>query len=600
METISLNGKWKCKPDFNNIGISEKWYNPNNYSINDNELLDIDIPKSFNLLRGFENFEGIFWHFYQFDLNEKLDLDSYVYKLRINGSNYHTKVWLNGSFLGENDGGFLPFSFRLKDTIHQQENLLIIRTENLRRKERLPSLHFDWLNWGGIYRDIDLLILSKSRIENVKIKTTIISQNKANIEIYVKAIGRVSLIWQVLDTDFTTLIHQGVGSVFNSEDMFSLYIKHPKLWSPNKPNLYYLKIYSNSPNINKTTLFETYFGIRQIEVKGINIYLNKEKIKLKGVSLHEEYMPYGRTIPYEKRKEDILNIKALGFNAIRTAHYPHDESIVELADKLGIFILEEIPVYQYCDFKNEDTFRLAIKMIYKLIKRDFNHPSVIWWSVGNEIPVHRRECAKFIIRLMEFARKLDDTRIVTYVTMKLSHDFLRRSADVATINTYFGWYFGNVKLISLVLDTMRTPIFNKPWVYTEFGAGAKYGFHADWKKQIRFSEEKQLYVLDYTIRTLNSKNYIAGWFIWIYRDFRSPIRTSTYQQGYNRKGLVSGERNEKKLIYHRFPNLIDDKRKIFNTQVLGMMIWIIFFPFIYFTFRHINSFIHKLYTAKKL
>ncbi|MFX0031403.1 MAG: glycoside hydrolase family 2 protein [Candidatus Hodarchaeota archaeon] len=600
MKVISLNGKWKCRPDFNDIGIIEEWTNPKNYDVNDPELLDIEIPKSFNFLKGFETFEGIFWHFYQFEFNNSVDLNNHIYKLRIKASNYNTKVWLNGCFLGENDGGFLPFSFRIKDLNLKKENVLIIRTENLRRKERLPSLHFDWFNWGGIYRDVELLIIHRSRVEDVKIITSIISKNKANVEIHFKVLGKFSLNWQILDSDLKTVILQGECSQVNGPHKVYLDLDHPKLWSPRNPNLYYLKILSNHPKANNTTLFETYFGIRQIKVKGIHIYLNNTRIKLKGVSLHEEYMPYGRTIPYEKRKEDILNIKALGFNALRTAHYPHDESLIELADKLGILILEEIPVYQYCDFKNEETFRLAVKMIYKLIKRDFNHPSVIWWSVGNEIPVHRSDCARFIKKLMEFARRLDDTRIITYVTMKLSHDFLRRFADVATINTYFGWYFGNVKLISLVLDIMRTPIFNKPWIYTEFGAGAKYGFHADWKKQVRFSEEKQQYVLDYTIRTLNSKNYIAGWFIWIYRDFRSLIRTSIYQEGYNRKGLVSGERNEKKLICRRFPDLIYDKRKIIDTQIIGIIIWLLFFPFIYFTFRHIDSFIHKLYTTRTL
>ena len=108
-------------------------------------------------------------------------------------------------------------------------------------------------------------------------------------------------------------------------------------------------------------------------------------------------------------------------------------------------------------------------------------------------------------------------------------------------------------MISLILDIIRTPVFNKPWIYTEFGAGAKYGFHADWNKQIKYSEEKQINLIDFTIRTINSKEYFAGWFIWIYRDFKSPIKTNQFQQGFNRKGIVSEEKNEKKLIYYKIP-----------------------------------------------
>ena len=173
---------------------------------------------------------------------------------------------------------------------------------------------------------------------------------------------------------------------------------------------------------------------------------------MKGASLHEEYMPYGRTIPYEKRKEDIENFKSLGFNAIRTAHYSHDEALVEIADRIGLFVLEEIPVYQHCEFKNSQTYETAENMLRDLIYSDINHPSVIWWSVGNEVPLHQRNCARFIKKLIDFARELDDSRIITCASRKLIPDLTRKYVDIATINTYFGWYFGHEKMISLILD----------------------------------------------------------------------------------------------------------------------------------------------------
>ncbi|GAI87446.1 unnamed protein product, partial [marine sediment metagenome] len=180
-----------------------------------------------------------------------------------------------------------------------------------------------------------------------------------------------------------------------------------------------------------------------------------------------------------------------------------------------------------------------------------------------------------------WVRRFDDTRIVTYVSHRLICDLTRRHADVACINAYFGWYYGSPRMISVALDMMRTPVYNKPWFYTEFGAGAKYGFRAGWKDQVKFSEEKQLYVLDYTIRTLNSKEFVAGWFLWAYRDFRAFLRTNKYQQGYNRKGIVSGEKNEKKLIYYRIPQIINERRKTINSKFGGIILWIILFPFAY-------------------
>ncbi len=594
MKTISLNGKWKCKPDHDNIGIEYKWYSPKNYDINDINLINIDIPKSFNLLEKYKSFEGIFWHFYEFSLDETINNLDFDYILQFKGSNYSTKVWLNGIFIGKHDGGFTPFQFAIAEIIKQKNNTIVVRTDNTRRIDQIPSISFDWFNWGGIYRDVNLSILNKNRIEKVSIKTYLFSRKKSKIEISYRKIGNFSIHWKIFDTDNKNLLFKGNLLELDKKHRFDFIFNNPKLWSPEDPNLYFLKIYSNNSGVPKEILYETHFGIRQIEINDTAIYLNKTRIFLKGVSLHEEYMPYGRTIPYEKRKEDVENIKSIGFNAIRTAHYSHDEDLLDIADKVGILILEEIPVYQHCNFKNSKTYNTAEIMLKELIKRDINHPSVIWWCVGNEVPLQQRRCAKFIKKLMNFARELDKSRIVTCVSRKLIPDLTRNHGDIATINSYFGWYYGHEKMISLILDIIRTPAFNKPWIYTEFGAGAKYGFHADWKRQVKYSEEKQLQVLSHTIRTINSKDFFAGWFIWIYRDFKSTKRTNQFQQGFNRKGIVSGEKNEKKLVFYSLPKILNEKRKIIHTRLIGIILWIIFFPLSFFIFtRLIDFFLHN-------
>ncbi len=598
MKTISLNGKWKCKPDHDNLGIKNKWYSPNNYTIPGDNLLDIEIPQSFNLIRGFENFEGIFWHFYEFNLDLTISITDFDYVVRFKGSNYNTKVWFNGHFIGEHEGGFTPFQFNINEMIQKNNNRLVVRTDNTRRLDQIPSISFDWFNWGGIYRDIDLLILNKDRIEDVQIKTHLISRNKSRLEVFYEKIGNPSIHWVILDTNNRDVLFKGTIYESNKPSSIEILFNNPKLWSPEEPNLYFLKFYNNDPKVVKEILYETKFGIRQIDIQSIAIYLNKRRIFLKGVSLHEEYMPYGRTIPYEKRKEDVENIKSLGFNALRTAHYSHDEDLLNIADKIGLLIFEEIPVYQHCNFKNAKTYKTAENMLKELIKRDINHPSVIWWSVGNESPLHQWRTAKFTKKLMEFARRMDDTRIITCVSRKLIPDLTRKYVDVATINTYFGWYFGHENMIGFILDLMRTPRFNKPWIYTEFGAGAKYGYHEDWKKQVKYSEERQLQILDHTIRTINSKDYFAGWFIWIYRDFKSNKRINKFQQGYNRKGIVSGETNEKKLIYYRLPKILNEKKKSTGTRILGIILWILLFPLSFFLFtRLIDSFLD--YIEKK-
>jgi len=577
MKKISLNGNWKSRPDYNDEGIYQKWYLPKNFDKHDSKLLEIEIPISFNTLKDFEVYEGIFWHFYQFSLEKSIFNENFDYRIKFKGSNYNTKVWLNGTYLGEHNGGFTPFNVNLKNSHSLNKNFLAVRTDNIRKKNRLPAISFDWFNWGGIYRDVEFLILNKNRIKDLVIKTPLESRICSKIEISFTVVGILSLKWQILDSEQSTPLFEGSISKITGKGGFNLTFKNPKLWSPDHPSLYILRIFEST---KKELLYETTFGIREIEIEGKHIFLNKRKLLMKGVSLHEELMPYGRTIPYKERENDIESMKSLGFNALRTAHYSHDEDLLNIADKKGMLILEEVPVYWICNFKSNETFKTAARMIRELIKRDINHPSVIWWSVGNEIPIERPEVAKFMRRLMEWTRMHDDTRIVTYVSMKLFTDLTRRYADVATINFYFGWYVGSVKLINFMLDVMRTPAFNKPWIYTEFGAGAKYGFHADWDKKLKFSEEKQLHVLDYSIRTFNAKDYLAGWFIWIYRDFRSFLRQNKFQQGFNRKGIVS-EKNEQKLICKRIPQILNVKRKLLNIKFLGILFWILFYPFAY-------------------
>jgi len=592
MQTYSLNGQWQCLPDENDIGIEDKWFLYDKIKDRNYHLIPLKIPNSFNLIDGYDLYEGVFWFFYEFELKNKVDFSNFDYQIKFKGSNYNTRVWLNGFFIGEHEGGFTPFKFLINDHLKSNRNYLVVRVDNTRDKDGIPSIYFDWFNWGGIYRDVDIIILNKNRFRDVRITTEILTRKSAKIHISYKVIGKIKFEWQIIDYYNNEIIENGKRTTVFNRDEFSIYINNPRLWSPQSPALYQLQIIDLSLMNKRNILFQSDFGIRKIEVRSGGLYLNKKKIKLKGVSLHEELLPYGRTIPYNKRNEDLQRIKKIGFNSVRTAHYPHDEALLEIADKLGLLILEEIPVYWDCNYKSRKTFKLAAKMLVNLIGRDYNHPSVIWWSVGNEIPTHKKECAKFIENLMILAKNHDSSRIVTYVSRKLTSDLMRRKGDVAALNTYFGWYFGVMKMLSLILDWIRTPVLNKPWIFTEFGAGAKFGYRHKGKNPPKFSEEYQLALLDHTIKTINSKEYFSGWFIWIFRDFKTILKNNTYQQGFNRKGIVGEKSTEKKLIYYHLPKILNKKRKKgFNTKFIGIILWIIFFPFSHFITTHLVTLI---------
>jgi hypothetical protein len=332
---------------------------------------------------------------------------------------------------------------------------------------------------------------------------------------------------------------------------FEFELENPKLWNPYHPELYKLEVHL----VGSTERKFVRFGIRSISSTRNGLFLNNKRIKLFGVSLHEEQVPYYRTIPSDIRQRDILAIKELGFNALRTAHYPHDESLIELADKEGLLILEEIPVYWGVAFEDPEVFKTAAHMMRTLIFRDYNHPSVIMWSCGNEIPVSNLACSRFIKNLMHYARTLDTNRLISYVSMTMFTDRVRRKSDINCINTYFGWFYLGPRSLGIMLDTIRYTNSKTHWLLTEFGAGAKIGLHKPLRKAFKFSEEYQASVIAHHIKTMNSRDYMAGWFIWIYRDFKSHMRLNPYQSGYNRKGIVD-EYNNKKLIAKILPKII--------------------------------------------
>jgi beta-glucuronidase len=329
-------------------------------------------------------------------------------------------------------------------------------------------------------------------------------------------------------------------------------ISRPKIWGIGDPHLYILKVSWDAPAGEKRVRF----GIRTITIRGQQVFVNGRPVRLRGVNLHEEQMPFGRPYPRELRERDLRAMLSLGFNALRSAHYPHDEMLPELCDELGIVLLEEIPVYWDCDFANPRVFRLAARMLKELITRDFNHPSVIAWSCGNEIPVEQFACDQFIRREMAWVRRFDMSRIVFYVGMRFWCDTTRRHGDVCGVNEYFGWYYLTTRNLSGFLDVVRASRPTAPWFITEFGGDAKFGYRDSTSDPAKFSEDKQASIIADQIRTLNAKPYVAAWFIWIYRDFRSPLRTNQYQQGFNRKGLVS-DANEQKLVARVMPRIIN-------------------------------------------
>ncbi len=569
-EQISLNGTWHYIIDpyetgFYNYRFKERnendpeayWNNPKVEHKTDrkehgySDKYSIQVPGDWNSQDDvFKYYEGTVWYQRSFD-KPKLAKNERVF-LYFGAVNYEAHVYLNGKKLGMHKGGFTPFNFEIPtDLLQENENFLVVKVDNKRHLEEIPTVNTDWWNYGGITRDVKLVITPTNFIqqytlqleEDQDIKKAIKKQrfqlsgsiklNKASTEKVMIEIPELKLK--------ETIEVQGTESNFEFDG------KNIELWSPENPKLYTVNFSFGGVNLQDK------IGFRKIDVQGTDIVLNGKKIFLRGISVHEEIPQQSRRAKNEEDAKQLFGwVKDLNANMVRLAHYPHNEYMTRLADSVGILVWSEIPVYWTIDFDNEKVLQKAKTQLEEMIIRDRNKASVIIWSVGNETPVSETR-THFMKTLIEDARRLDKNRLIS-AALEVGYnsgknyvdDPLGQYTDIVSVNEYLGWY-GD--LPSAKENSKWGTAYNKPLFFSETGAGAKGGFHAD--KETRWSEEFQEWYFEETIKMMKnmSVNY-SGMSPWVLADFRSPRRNNPeFQEGWNRKGLIDDSGQKKKAFF---------------------------------------------------
>jgi beta-glucuronidase len=572
----TLNGKWNIIIDPYENGYYDYRYLPKDQSknpgadayftnyktIDKSERVEYNFDRSPTLLvpRDWNSqketllyYEGTVWYKKSFDYR-KSKTGNRVF-VRFGGANYRADVYLNGKKLGFHEGGFTPFEFEITKHIMEKDNFLIVKVDNKRKREGVPTLNTDWWNYGGITRDVDLVETPAVFIKDyfIRLKNddrgTIIADVQLNggtvarrrVELELPEL-KLRHAFQTDDTGHGHLEFSGKGS---------------KLWSPDDPILYSVTLRSGDDSVSDK------IGFRSIETKGRDILLNGKPIFLRGISIHEENpMRGGRACTVEDARLLLGWAKELNCNFVRLAHYPHNEHMIRLADEMGIMVWEEIPVYWTIQWENEETIRNAENQLRELVMRDRNRACSIIWSMANETPLSDTRLT-FLRHLTDITRELDDTRLVSAALEKhaLPDDGLTQVvddpfgeiADVLSFNEYVGWYDGLPEKCEVVQWRIA---WDKPVIISEFGADALQGMHGD--KLTRWSEEYQEDLYRRTIAMLKKIPQLRGMTPWILTDFRSPRRVLPgIQDGWNRKGLIS-ETGEKKLAFKILQTLYRD------------------------------------------
>lgn len=485
-------------------------------------------------------YEGTVWYKKSFDFRKEKNELTYVY---FEAVNYDAKVYLNGEYIGSHIGGYTPFQFEVTDLLKEKDNFLVVKADNKRLREAVPTVNTDWWNYGGITRSVRLVSVPKQHIKDYTIMLA--KSNPELIEGHIslansQANDKVQLSIPELDiTRELTVDNEGIAT-------FSLEA-NPTLWSPQDPRLYEVIISTEEDQVKDL------IGFRTIDTKGHKIILNGEEIFLKGICIHEE-APFktGRVTSAEECRTLLGWAKELGCNFVRLAHYPHSEDMVREAEKMGIMVWSEIPVYWTVDFKNEATYQNAETQLTEMITRDKNRASVIIWSIANETPVSEAR-TNFLSKLADKVRELDRSRLVSAAlethagaeNERVIDDPLGAKMDVIGINNYCGWYYGTPDLCP---DITWKNNYDKPMIMTEYGGGALQGHHG--APNERWTEEYQDEVYKSNIEMLKKIDFLAGSTPWILMDFRSARRhLKKIQKDFNRKGLISEQGSKKKAFY---------------------------------------------------
>ncbi len=551
-----LDGYWNFSIDVYNTFYRKEFYAEKFYDTKGRDIpVDCDfdkwekvyVPSNWNTLKPeYLYYEGsaVYTRKFQYHGNK----DNTVY-LKIGAANYEASVWLNGVHLGRHQGGFTPFTIDVTNNL-QKENRLIIEVDNTRKVDQIPSINYDWFNYGGIYRSVELFEVPKKHIKdmflylvpndkynNISFEATACGFDKGeNITLKIPELG--------IDKNFE------IDETGKAKGVFEAM---PQLWSCETPKLYEVIVSAQGDEQREK------IGFKQIKTEGKNICLNGKPIYFKGVCCHEESETNGRALTDDERIHMLKTAKEMGCNIVRLSHYPHSEKMAQIADELGIMLWEEIPVYWALMFEEDYVYDDAACQLKELILRDRNRASVACWGIGNENP-DTDERFLYMSKLNDLAKQTDPSRptcaacLFSFDTLSIE-DRLAKCIDIVAVNEYCGWYYRDYEILKVIFE--RTNL-DKPLVISETGASAACG---------HFGDDEELYTEDHQAKVYKkqfeySNGNVQGLFPWLLFDFKSPVRMNAWQNKYNIKGLVSADKQYKKQAYY---TVKEEFEKIDNT-----------------------------------
>lgn len=551
--TQSLNGKWDAIIDLYDQGRKNKIY-LNKKAESKTDFYEyafenghrLNVPSDWNSqMPELKYYEGTVWYARRFDVKKQSEQRQFLY---FGAVSYRCHIYLNGQEIGQHEGGFTPFQIEVTNLLKEKDNFLAVEVNNTRKVEAIPAMAFDWWNYGGITRDVFLVSTPITFIEDYFIQLDKHKADKINATVQLsEKIGNTLVSIEIPELNIKQTLKTDAHGIVKT----SLSAKKLQRWSPESPKRYQVRISTGQDQV------EEEIGFRNIWVKGEDVYLNDKPIFLKSISFHEEIpQRKGRAFSQADAVMLLSEAKALGCNMIRLAHYPQNEYIVRMAEKMGFLLWEEIPIWQGIDFENEVTKEKAGKMMAEMVMRDKNRCALAFWGVANETQPSEPRNA-FLRFLIAKCKSIDTTRLITAACdlvrfnrdrqVFVMDDPFIKELDVVAVNKYMGWYHPwPISPDKATWDVAR----GQPLIVSEFGGEALYGRTGEADVVSSWSEDYQATLYRENLEMFKHIPNLRGTSPWVLFDFRSPFRFHpTNQEGWNRKGLVSDQGYRKKAWY---------------------------------------------------
>lgn len=528
------------------IDLNKEWI-----FIADNKQIDVNIPHTWNAQgSSLVKYKGSATYIKKF--NKPIELKDKCIYLIFDGVNSVCDVILNEMQIGHHEGGYSRFIIDITNQI-QESNTLIVKVSNKTTDYIYPTTA-DFTFYGGIYRNVYLEICDKHHLKfnsysSSPLKcTTSYANNIGHLNVcYTPALKDDEVKIQIVNKD-GLIIKEGYNKDFQ--------INNPILWTGiENPYLYKVKASLYHGNTLCDEVIEN-IGFRSFKVDPINgFFLNNKPYPLRGVSKHQDRKDKGNAISYDDMEEDLELIKEIGANCIRLAHYQHDQHIYDLCDKYGIIIWTEIP---YISKHSSNGFDNIKQQLQELILQNYNHPSIFFWGLSNEITMFKKEFNNNTIEehkeLNEIAHYLDPNRMTTIAcySAMLINNKIAHITDLASYNLYCGWYIPFTHLTSFILDLWHLFYPKSPIGLSEYGAEGMINLHSSHPKRFDDTEEYQCIYHEKMLKDITKRKYIWSTFVWNMFDFASEGRNTGGEEGINHKGLITFDRKIKKDSFYLY------------------------------------------------